>query len=170
MLGYVEGAYRNIHRLQDYWDRCSVQRHQSGLEAVTICEGAVGRPAFCIPREVIQHLLDLHLSVPMVSGVSVSTVRRRMTCYSLSVRDTYSTIHDEELDAHIQSVHIRHPSWGVRQTYGYFISIGIRMQYQRVRESLCRIDPEGSYMRRLRHLRSPLLVHKVCGTLMGVIN
>ena len=156
ILGFVENAYRNIHRLHERAARYSSRNDHSGLEAITVCDGTIGRPAFVVPCDVLRHLLEVHLSVPAISdllGVSVSTIRRRMNNYNLSVHDTYANIGDEELDYYIESVHNGHPTWGVRQTYGHLISIGIRVQYHRVRESLGRIDPEGSYMRRLRHLR-----------------
>lgn len=156
ILGFVEDAYCNTHRLHERAACYSSRIDRSGLEAVTVCDGTIGRPAFVVPCDVLQYLLEVHLSVPAISdllGVSVSTIRCRMNNYGLSVRDTYANIGDEELDYYIESVHNGHPTWGVRQTYGHLISIGIRVQYHRVRESLCRIDPEGSYMRRLRHLR-----------------
>ena len=84
--------------------RCfSLLQHLTpGVTAPINCDGSVGRPAFVIPCSVLQHLLEIHLTVPKISkllGVSVSTVRRRMAEYGLSVRDTYSDIGDEELIA-----------------------------------------------------------------------
>ena len=104
ILHYVEDAYRSIHRIQERADRYSSSSGHSGLEAITVCDGSVGRPAFFIPRDVLQHLLEVHFSVPTIArllGVSVSTIRRRMTDYHLTVRDTYANIGNEELDCYL---------------------------------------------------------------------
>lgn len=136
---------------------CSLLQHLTpGVTAPINCDGSVGRPAFVIPCSVLQHLLEIHLTVPKISkllGLSVSTVRRRMAEYGLSVRDTYSDIGDEELHRLIESSNKMYPTWGVRQTSGHLISAGIPIQYHQIRESLRRVDPQGSYMRRLLHLR-----------------
>ena len=60
--------------------------------AAVVLSGAVGRPRFEVPRHQLEFLLEAGFSVPEISnlvGVSVSTVRRRMSCYSLSVRSIY---------------------------------------------------------------------------------
>ena len=76
-----------------------------------------------------------------------------MSIFNLSIHATYSSISDEELDAIICSKQHEFPNWGNRQMYGYLISRNIRVQFHRVRESQSRIDPEGSTMRKLQHLR-----------------
>ena len=45
--------------------------------------------------------------------------------------------------------------------YGYLLSLNIRVQFSRVRESQSRVDPEGSMMRRLFSLRRRS--YSVCG-------
>lgn len=85
--------------------------------------------------------------------VSVSTIRRRMREYHLSIRDTYSDISDAELDAIVSETQRQYPAWGNRQMYGSLLSRGIRVQFQRVREAQCRIDPNGTMLRRLHHLQ-----------------
>lgn len=156
ILTFVENAYYCIQQFQEQAERCGRLMDEHSIASQVICDGSVGRPAFFIPYAVLEHLLDIHLTVPKISkllGVSVSTVRRRMTEYGISVRNTYSNIGDEELDRLIESTNRSFPTWGVRQMYGHLISVGFRLQYDRIRESLRRVDPQGSYMRRLRHLR-----------------
>lgn len=49
-------------------------------------------------------MLELGFSVPKIRvliGVSVSTVRRRMSFYGLSVQALYTSMSDEQLDAMI---------------------------------------------------------------------
>ena len=68
-------------------------------------------------------------------GVSVSTIRRRMSDYNLSIRSTYYPITDEQLDQLIAGVQQQFPNWGNRQMYGYLLNRGMRVQFHRVRES-----------------------------------
>ena len=118
--------------------------------------GAVGRPAFGISSHQLKYLIENRFSVPQIAellGVSVSTVRRRMSAFNLSIRATYAPINDDRLDELIIGVQHQFPNWGNRQMYGHLLSLGIRVQYNRVRESQSRVDPEGSTMRRLCNLR-----------------
>ena len=118
--------------------------------------GSVGRPAFAISCHQLRYLIESRFSVPQIAellGVSVSTLRRRMSTYNLSIRATYASITDERLDELVASVQQQFPNWGNRQMYGHLLSRGIRVQYHRVRESQSRVDPEGSIMLRLRNLR-----------------
>ena len=113
-------------------------------------------PSAIFYTESCLRLLDTHLSIPKISellGVSISIVRSRMAYYDLRVHDTYSSILDDELDNLIDRTNKAYPMWGARQMYGHLISLGIRVQFQHVRELLSCTDPQGSFMRRLRHLR-----------------
>ena len=124
--------------------------------APIIATGAIGRPRFEIACGQLQCLIDNRFSVPQIAkllSVSVSTIRRRMLDFNLSINATYSTITDDELDDLVCSVQNQYPYWGNRQMYGCLISRGIRVQHFRVRESQCRVDPAGSMLRRLRTLR-----------------
>ena len=76
-----------------------------------------------------------------------------MRQYDLSIRDTYSSISDANLDSIISDIQMQFPSWGNRSVYGWLVSHGIRVQFERVRESQRRVDPEGSLLRRLHHLQ-----------------
>jgi len=62
-----------------------------------------------------------------------------MTLLNLSIRSTYSTISDAELDNIVQDTQEQYPNWGNRQMYGYLLSRGIRLQMERVRESQRRV-------------------------------
>ena len=124
-----------------------------GAQPVHVLDGSVGRPSYHIPYHQLHSLISLHLSVPQIArivGVSVSTVRRRMSEYNLSIASTYSTITDAELDAIVCQ---QFYGWGNRQVYGSLVSLGVRVPHQRVRESQRRVDPEGSIMRRLNRVQ-----------------
>lgn len=128
----------------------------AAFPAQIILRGNVGRPLFDISFRQLEYLLDNRFTVPQISkilDVSISTIRRRMSTYNLSVSATYSLLTDEELDAIVIDKQREFPNWGNRQLYGYLISQGIRVQFHRVRESQSRVDPEGSIMRRLHNLR-----------------
>lgn len=112
-----------------------------------------GRPSFEIPREQITVLIESQFTVPQIAdliGVSVRTVYRRMSRYGLSVSSTYSELTDEELDAITSDIHKEFPTCGSKQMSGHLLSRGIRVQQNRIRESIHRIDPEGSVARRLQ--------------------
>ena len=94
-------------------------------------------------------------------GVSVSTIRRRMSDFNLSIRATYYPIIDEQLDQLVGRVQQQFPNWVNCQMYGYLINHGMRVQFHRVRESQSQIDPESSMMRRLQYLHHRF--YSVCG-------
>ena len=128
----------------------------SQCSAQVAIAGGVGRPAFEIPRGQLQFLIESRFSVPQIAqllGVPISTVRRRMSSYNLSIRSTYSPMTDDQLDELVAAVQQQFPNWGNRQMYGHLVSHGIRIPFSRVRESQSRVDPEGCMLRRLRNLR-----------------
>ena len=86
----------------------------------------------------------LQVQIAQLLGVSVRTVRRRMSGFDLSVRSTYSQMSDNQLDEVVGKI---------QQQYGHLLSRGIRIQFHRVRESQSRIDPEGTVLRRLKTLK-----------------
>ena len=75
-----------------------------------------------------------------------------MTTFNLSVRETYATISEDDLEKAIGDIQLAHPYWGNHLMYGYLLSIGIRVPFHRVREAQARYDPEGSFIRRPRFL------------------
>ena len=130
--------------------RQQYRSQQVGLLAVSV--GCVGRPRFDIPNDILSCLIENGFSVPQIAellGVSVRTVRRRMSEIGLSVREQYSTITDQELDRHVREIQLEFPMCGNRQMCGHLLSRGFRLQQYRVREAQRRIDPEGSLLRRL---------------------
>ena len=64
-----------------------------------------------------------------------------MSQYNLSIRDRIS---DADLDSVVLDIQAQFSGWGNRQIYGWLVSCGIRVQFERVRECQCRVDPEGS--------------------------
>ena len=96
-----------------------------GNQPPTVLTGNVGRPKFDISHAQLEELLQSRFHVPDIAhllGVSVSTIRRRMTSFNLSVRQTYACMSNDELDRIISEAQERFPNWGNRLMYGYLIS------------------------------------------------
>ncbi len=129
------------------------QRNDRSYQPTAVSEGSTGRPSFQIPRSQLAHLLTLNFTVPQIStilGVSIRTIRRRMSEYNLLVRSLYSSISDHDLHHLISSIQEEFPRCGNRQMLGHLVSRGFRVQQYRVREIQRQIDPIGSAMRRIR--------------------
>ena len=130
------------------------ENHPSGLAHQT--QGSMGRPRFVINREQLSMLLEHRFSVPQIAdmfGVSISTVRRRMTTYGLSVGATYTCLNDDEVDTLVGEIQHLFPMCGNRQMQGQLLARGVRVQQHRIRESQRRVDPQGSMLRRLNAIR-----------------
>lgn len=150
VLELVERAHSHMRQVAE------IAQPPSCSQAPILLVGEAGRPRFDIPYHQLEHLVQAHFSGPQIAtmlGVSVSTIRRRMSQYNLTIGSTYSSMSDAYLDQMVSEAQREFPGWGNRQMYGYFISRGIRVQFQRIRESQSRVDPEGSALRRLHHLR-----------------
>lgn len=65
----------------------------------------------------------------------------------------YSTIGDEQLDELVATATTRHPQWGIRMVKGHLASMGIRVQWSRIRQSLLRVDPVGLMQRWTRTIK-----------------
>ena len=60
---------------------------------------------------------------------------------------TYSTIDDNQLDELTRQACDEHPGIGIRVLKGFLLSKGCRVQRERIRLSLLRIDPIGIVQR-----------------------
>ena len=114
--------------------------------------GGRGRPRLSIDirQEQLEYLLHLGFTCPqiaMLMEVSLSTIRRRMSEYGLCVTALYSTITDQELDVLIAQIKHTFPNSGYRLMQAHLRREGHRVTQIRVRESMCRVDPEGSSLR-----------------------
>ena len=167
----IRVAIQNLRDLEDR--RYQVPSHYTPPVCSSVREG---RPRFDIPREQLEYLIEHQFTVPQMSGmlgISIRTVRRRMSEFNLSIRRQYAQLTDSELDGIITEICQQYPTCGNRQLQGYLVSRGFRVQQIRIREAHRRIDPEGSLMHRLSamHRRSySVQHHAVYITLMGTIN
>lgn len=127
-----------------------------------------GRPKFDIPCEQLQLYLDYGFTVNDIAKilcVSSKTVHRRMHGFGLSVRGTYSAIDNSQLDDVVRSISHEFPNCGYKTMRGHLLSRGIRVQENRVRESLRRTDPEGTAIRALQLKVTHRRVYSVRGPL-----
>ena len=105
-----------------------------------------GRPKISISREYLQHLVEFGLpmaTIPRFLGVSRATLYRRMAEDNISVRGLYSACTDPELDALVSEIKTRVPHSGYRSVKGILESQGHRVQWERVRAAMHRVDSLG---------------------------
>ena len=140
---------RTVYRIVSEADNC-------GNQPPVSYTGLVGRPKFAIPRQQLVYLIENNFSVPQISemlGVSIRTIRRRMTEYGLSVAAQYATLTDDDLDQLVHSIQEQFPMCGNKQMQGHLLSRGVKVQQLRIRESQRRLCPEGTLLRRLGYLQ-----------------
>ena len=117
-----------------------------GYSAPRFTSGGRGRPKVEIPRNTLEYLIGNHFSVHRVAYLlqtSVSTVRRRMHDFGLSIRSTYSVISDAQLDTLVRQIQYQYPNCGYHLLKGHLAAMGYRIQENRIRDSLRRVDPVG---------------------------
>ena len=105
-----------------------------------------GRPRVFVSEEQLSLLLSFQFSVSDIASmlrVSSSTVKRRIVQYGLESMTDYSDITDLQLDMITNQFIINHPCSGEKSFEGYLRQMGLRVQRQRIRNSLQRIDCRG---------------------------
>ncbi|KAL0992410.1 hypothetical protein UPYG_G00092900 [Umbra pygmaea] len=115
-----------------------------------LCTRDRGRPALIITYDQLEFLLELQFSVPDMARllcVSKSTVKRRLREFSLSVRQGYSIISDEDLRQHLEEFNSQFPNSGFRLASGFLRARGIRVQRSRLLAVLKAVDPLGTVLR-----------------------
>ncbi|CAL9689657.1 unnamed protein product [Knipowitschia caucasica] len=69
--------------------------------------------------------------------------------FDLRVRTLYSTLSDDELDQYVREITSRHPHSGYRMVKALLQNRELRVQYERVRASMHRVDTSGVIARTL---------------------
>ena len=154
-LTSIIGFLLSIARLISESRELSNSNHHLQFQVALDHNGLVGRPCILISLEQLTYLIENKFSVPQIAdmlGVSIRTVRRRMTEFGLSITAQYSMLSDQELDDIVQTIRQQFPMCGNKQMQGHLLSIGYRVQQHRVRDSQRRLDPHGSVLRRLHVL------------------
>ncbi|XP_028400508.1 uncharacterized protein LOC114523698 isoform X2 [Dendronephthya gigantea] len=127
-----------------------------------------GRPSFHIPCEQMELFLDYGFKaseMAKILGVSEKTVYRRLEEYGLSMRNSYSSITENELDDIIKGILVEFPNTGYKTMRGHLLSRGLKLQESRVREAMRRSDPEGVLVRALQLRVTHRRVYNVRGPL-----
>ena len=124
---------------------------ETQLECHVLRAGNPGRPKFLIPAETLEDLRGLGFSWEKISrmfGVSRWTIYRRVQSYGLKNVVQFSSLPDAQLDQLVLDYLNRHGrTTGRTYLAGYLMSLGLRVQRRRVRESLTRVDPVNTALR-----------------------
>ncbi len=128
-------------------------RAVTGLTAIQLTRPAngPGRPKIQLNFEQIELLRSAGYNWNEVADafmVSRSTVWRRLREYGTVSMGRYSDISDSDLDGIVRDITHRHRHTGQTLMQGHLSSIGIHVQRYRIRDSLHRVDPLGSILRR----------------------
>ncbi|XP_062314066.1 uncharacterized protein LOC134018197 isoform X2 [Osmerus eperlanus] len=111
-----------------------------------------GQPLYPLPISALESYLLSGLTavdIARLFGVSERTIRWRMAHNGIRVSDLNTKMDDQQLDAMVTEILQHHPNTGYKMMIGYLNSRGIKIQKQRVQESMRRIDPEGVVVRTL---------------------
>lgn len=76
--------------------------------------------------------------------VSNKTTYRRVEEFELPVRASYSDISEAELDAIILDILHNFPNCGYKSMRGHLLCKGNKVQEERIREAMRRVDPEDN--------------------------
>lgn len=116
--------------------------------------GKRGRPVLEIPKETLELYLSCGFSktkIALMFRVSTKTIGRRMEEFNL--KDNYqrhTPIDDETLDGHITDIIKDFPNCGIKRMRGFLFARGLTIQWDRIRSSMWRVDPDGIILRSIQ--------------------
>ena len=120
-----------------------------------------GRPSFNIPREQMELFVDYGLKASEIAKILGVSEKE----YGMSMRHSYSSITEDELDAIVKEILIEFPNTGYKTMRGHLLSRGLKLQVCRVREAMRWSDPEGVLVRALQLRVTHRRVYNVSGPL-----
>ena len=144
-------------------------------KAGKVFTGSSGRLRYNISRKQLEFLAQKRFSsaeIAVLLGVGKRTVERQLEEFHLSIRATYSDMSNEELDAEITSILRNFPNTGYKCMTGLLLFRNVRIQQQRIREVMRRVNPKGTLLRALElnivqrrkyQVRSPLALWHIDG-------
>lgn len=118
----------------------------------TINTGSVGRPCYDIPEDSLEYFIENNFKVSDIAQffhVSISTIKRRLREYGLSISQTYSAMSDEELESLVCDIKGDFPDAGYQTVVACLMSKGHRVQRSRVRAAVNVVDSDGVLFRKL---------------------
>ena len=117
----------------------NILRNEAENLDIIAAPSVLGRPRIPIGCDTLESLIESNFTTPQIAymlGVSLSTVRRRMDLYGLSVQAMYAALSDEELDKVVCEISQCFPMCGSKQMTGHLLARGLRVQQARIREAL----------------------------------
>jgi len=114
--------------------------------------GQRGRPCYSISKDKLEFLLDMKFTSVEIASmlcVSESTVKRRIREYESYVRQRFSDFSDNDLDQIVERLMREFPNSGYKRMTGLLQNAGYRIQQNRIRESMRRVNPDGVLLRAL---------------------
>ena len=133
-----------MYNVSDIWSEYGGTTSHQQLES--IFTGSPGRPAFNIPKEILEMFIENKFTVSAMAkmlNVSESTVKRRLQNFGLSISSKYANLRQQDLDNIVKEILEQFPKTGYKRMIGYLMAKGHRVQEKKVREAMRRVDPEG---------------------------
>ena len=112
-----------------------------------------GRPTKELHLEEVKHLLAFDYNLEDIANllnVSRSTLYRHMKDAQL---EKYTDISDHDLDETIRRIKRDHPNDGEVLMQAHLLRVGLRIQRQRLRQSIHRVDPINTALRRAKTVK-----------------
>ena len=108
--------------------------------------GEPDRPKFEITEEILRFLFDKRFTVSETAtllGVSKRTVER-MNEFGVRIGECYSNIADNDLESVVRDLVREFPNVGYKRMTGLLLARGLRIQQNRIRETMRRVHPHGT--------------------------
>ena len=123
------------------------------LAVETVFTGERGRPRLQIPFEQLDFLLEKSSRLTKLHNYSLPVnVLLKGVCMILGSQlqmFIYTWLSDQQLDAVITDIQRDFPNVGCKRITGLLRARGIHTQQARIRQSMCRVDPEGVLLQAL---------------------
>ena len=145
-VGIINERFCFFEEDEDQYYQCPYENNEDGSRIR-------GRPRFLIPKAQLEGLRSLHFTwnkIAQMLGVSERTIRRRREELGMNVgqTDAYSDIPDDDLDILVSRILHFSPNSGERMLLGAIRSHGVKVQRERMRNSIRRVDPISRDLRR----------------------
>lgn len=121
-------------------------------EAIDSTCNKPGRPKLVIPEDTLLQFRELFFTWSEIASLLMvsrwTLLQRRVNEYGIKEVTGFSNLNDNELGNHIKNCQNSHGKFVGRSIdTGYLRSLGIRVQQNRIRKSLVRVDPKLSKIR-----------------------
>ena len=128
-------------------------------EMPVVKTGYAGRPSYDIPYDLLVNFLEagfMQKEIASIIGVSYKTVSRRIEQFGIAYLK-FSQISDLELVTVVKDIIKRYPNSGIRIVKGHLLSMGIKVTWEKVRDTMFEVDPEGLLN---RSMNRPVIVRR----------